>query len=267
MALTITVRQLIDQARIRHHAFTDVEMPDGAALLYLNQRQRTLLAKYGPSIEGLVSSSQEVAAVISGALAGVDENGALYQTTTNEIGFAVHLDGSDLYVDPTENPLSVDPFGEDGGTPGFPLPSDFLRLINCTVVLDDHTLIPLVVQEEQLRLQRNRMPVAFVNGNRLVPARPLSEGNTNDVWTRIVAVQVSYVAMRDFSAVDDVVHFPVALVETLLASLAAQFARQSPRMSPKERQEFANEERHAESQIQDVADQIVRAQSAVIFRR
>jgi hypothetical protein len=75
--MTVTAQDLIDQARIRHWAFADVALGDGAALLFLNQRQRHLLLRFRDQLRGLVNTTVAQAGVVNGVLVGLDALGNL----------------------------------------------------------------------------------------------------------------------------------------------------------------------------------------------
>jgi hypothetical protein len=129
--MMLTVQQLVENARARHPAFTKLAWPDGALLLFLNTYQRTKLLELADSIEPLVGQAKQIASVIAGALVGSDA-GVPYYITTSGDGWPVQNSGGVPYVDFTQPPIALDPFGATGGTPGFPLPTEFIRLINIT---------------------------------------------------------------------------------------------------------------------------------------
>lgn len=54
--MPITVGQVISRARGRHWAFNATQMPDGAALEFLQERQRSLVLDHVDSIESLLSA-------------------------------------------------------------------------------------------------------------------------------------------------------------------------------------------------------------------
>lgn len=266
-----TVRDLIDEALIRHWSFTERKMPPGAMLLFLNRRQRKLLLELSPSIEGLVGVAAEVAAVVSGALVGVDADGNLYQTTTLEDGYAVHVDvDGNLYVDPTEAPVAVDPFGASGGTPGFPLPESFVKAIHAAVTLSDGSVLPLAIVSERERSDapHGRDPAAFVNGNRLVPIRHAMRAGQDD-WSDVESLSLSYIAAQTFTALADEVTLPDVLCEALVAGLAEQLALSAKptQVSPVEKRMFVEQRAEAEAALRKAADRILGdlADDQVIF--
>jgi hypothetical protein len=226
-----TVRDLIDEALTRHWSFLEQRTPPGAAMLFLNRRQRKLLLEHAASVEGLVTSSRQVAAVVpsSGGLVGVDAGGVPSYSTTVADGYAVSLDGSGVpYVDTSLAPIALDPFGASGGTPGFPLPVQFVKAVAATLLFRNGDRAPLTIVREGERLDspQGRDAAAFVNGNRLVPVRHTINGTsvTSDLWSDVAAVSLSYLAAQTFAALTDVVTLPDTLVEALVAGLAEQMA-------------------------------------------
>lgn len=271
--MSTTVAELVEQARGLHWAFRETDFPDGAALQFVNARQRSLLAKYGANIEGLVNVSTEIALEIDGLLVGIEivsGEEVPFLDNSTEIGWAVHEEAGTgyPYIDiATDTPIAYDPFGVDGGNPGIPLPENFVRLTKAVLVHDDDTLYPLEVVAEGQRLERNRHPVAFVNGNRLVPARPKSEENTDGIWDDIASIQLSYIPVQELTAMTDVLELPEVLMEALRASLAYAFARQSRHINAVDRKTFENDEKNAESQLMMAATDTVRADNRRIYRR
>lgn len=262
-----TPRALVDAARIRHPAFTEGAQSDGALVLFLNQRQRTLLAQYGASIEGIVTRSVQIAVPVDGQLVEASETPTLVDTT--EPGYAVHVDPStqELYVETDDPRIIARPFGVDGGAAiGIPLPNDFVRFTSVALVLGGSQLVPVEVVEETQRTERRRNAAMFVNRNRLVPCRALEDGNTGDIWTRVTAVQFSYIPIQTFTTMDDDVTLPVALQEALTAGLANMMARHSRHLTAAERRAFLEEERLAEAQLDEAALDMVRGENSVAFR-
>jgi hypothetical protein len=223
-----TVRDLIDEALTRHWSFLEQRTPPGAAMLFLNRRQRKLLLEHAASVEGLVTSSRQVAAVVAstGGLVGVDDAGAPSYATTVGDGYAVSLDASGVpFVDTTLAPIALDPFGASGSTPGFPLPVQFVKAVAATLLFQNGDRAPLTIVREGERLDspQGRDLAAFVNGNRLVPSRHTGGGAT-DAWSSVASVALSYIAAQTFAALTDVVTLPDTLVEALVAGLAEQMA-------------------------------------------
>lgn len=267
MTFSGTVQQVIDSARSRHFAFADTQAGDGAALLYLNQRLRTHLAAHGAKIEGLVGTSMEyVLAVVNGVLIAEDPVTFVPQyTTTYEDGFPLHIDPITgvPYFDPTEAAIAQDPFGAHGGTPGFPLPAEMIRLISVFLIYNNNPgqVLPCTVVNERQRLNilPGRNPNAFVSGNRLVPCLPLQGAinNSADRWFSVTGIQISYVALTALSALTDRLNIPSVLLEALTADLACYFAYQAKALAQAERVGFAGEAQAAAKQIAAAAEDIL----------
>lgn len=239
----VTAQDLIDQARIRHWSFADIALGDGAAILFLNQRQRTLLLQYGQTVEPLASTSTSLAAQVNGGLVAF-QNGAPVYANTVQDGWVLHQDANGVpYVNFAEVPAAVDPFGQNGGVPGFPLPADFVKLTAVFLVYEAGLQGPCRIVEERERMQEVQRlgPAAFVSGNRLVPVRPLASGNSNDAWSTVQTVQLSYLAMPVIQALTDPVAWPAVLCDALVASLADLFAMSSKACPASDKARFAKE--------------------------
>ncbi len=175
------------------------------------------------------------------------------------------------YVNFTEAAIAGDPFGEHGGTPGFPLPDDFLKLVKVACVYNDQRIGPVDLNTESARTDRVRggVPTAFVSGNRLVPLRPLASGNSGDIWARsILSIQLSYVALPRLTSWDTPLVLPAALTEALIAGMVETLAFSTPTMSAGERTGFSTAARQAEEAISsfslDVTGTAMR--SSVLYR-
>lgn len=247
--MSVTVAELIDSARTRHWSFADALLGDGAALLFLNARQRVHLANHGAQIEGLVGTSVSYATGINstGALVVLVGGVPTYGTTYQD-GYAVHVTGGGvLYIDTSEPTIAADPFGLHGGTPGFPLPADFVRLINVALVYTNNVVLPCDVIPERARHTTlpGRNPTAFLSGNRLVPlmSNALATNNAGDRWFNVTSIQISYVAIQTLTALSDTVMMPSVLCEALTADLAALFAGQSKMCPTAEKKFFVDEAR------------------------
>lgn len=263
MTFTTTVQQIIDAARSRHFAFADVRAGDGAVLLYLNQRLRTHLARHGAKIEGLVGTTlQYTIQTINGLLVAVDSLGNPQYTTTYQDGWAVHLDAfGNPYIDTSEPMIAADPFGIHGGTPGFPLPADMIRLTAVVLVYNVPAglLIPCTVIPEAGRLlaQPGRNPTVFVSGNRLVPLLPTNAAPSGDRWNNVSAIQLAYVALPTLSTLTQFVNIPSVLVEALIADAASYLAYQSKTLSAAERAGFATTAQACAEDIGEAALEIL----------
>lgn len=254
----ITVGQLIENARVRHPAFMKVQMPDGAILLFLNQYQRMKLLELGAEIEPLVGEARQVATVISGSLIGSDE-GVPYFITTSSDGWPVQSDGGVPYFDFSGVPIALDPFGESGSTPGFPLPAEFIKLIDVTAATLYSAALPVDIIPESRRNAGARRDLAcFVSGNRLVPVRQGASPFT-DAWQDVLSVSVSYVAMQTLAAKTDVITLPLSLVSLLEAALAERFAFSVPltEMSEAMKRTFTAERVAVEQSVKDAAEEIL----------
>lgn len=255
----LTAQELIDGARIRHWSFADTVLGDGAAVLYLNQRIRTLLLRYRNALRSLINTTAETATVVSGLLVGVDADGVPYTLSTLEDGYAVHLDGDGVpYVDTSDAPIATDPFGASGGTPGFPLPTDAIALFSVFVVYQDGSTGDVDIVEEALR--NHGAPAhnaaAFISGNRIIPIRPAVAG-ARDIWSSVTAVQTSYLALPSITALADAVPLPPAIDEVLIANLCEMFAMQSPKCPRPDREAFIVKARTAEQELDLMALDIV----------
>lgn len=262
---SILVRDLIDSARTRHWSFSNLQLGDGAALLFLNQRQRTRLAQGGAKIEGLVGTSMEYSLVSTSGLLVAYLSGVPTYTTTYQDGWPLHLTGGGVpYVDPSEALIARDPFGQNGGTPGFPLPTDFVRLITVTLTFGPGTpatYIPcqIIGERERFTSAPGRDPICFVSGNRLVPLLPSvgTNANVGNRWFSVTAIQISYVAVQTFTALTDAVNLPSVLCECLTADLAELFATQSKDCPAADKTRFSALATQAASAFADNATDLI----------
>lgn len=240
--MSITALSLIEQARVRHPLFSDADMGDGALLLFLNQRQRTLLLSYGDALGPLVSTTVSIATTINGILVGSD-NGTPVYLTTYEDGWPVFKDADGVpYFDFTGPKIAGDPFGQHGGTPGFPLPDNFVKLLNVSVTYSSDVTGPVLVVDERSRHHQpqGREPQVFISGNRLVPVLPTDPSSTGGLadWSDVVSVELSYLASPALTSLTDTLTVPDVMVECLVADVALLLARRVKGLSAAERQEF-----------------------------
>lgn len=275
MPLNVTARQIIDEARTQDARFFSVNVPDGALLMTLNTTQRNLLLQYGTSIEGLLDQSTQVAAVVSGGLVGIDPiTGLPYYITTQGTGYAVQNAGTPTvplpYYDFTQQPISLDPFGASGGTPGFPLPADMIKLIHVTAAFSDGYSADVAVIPEKSRYSPGTHDVTcFLNGNRLVPVRrqPVTAAYP-DWWASVTAVTTSYIGMITLTDLDTVMAIPVVLHAALIAAVAELLARTTPECNAADRAYYAQNATSTGQAIAmagiDILGDVV--QSSVIFR-
>lgn len=241
---SVTPRDLIDSARTRHWAFSSINFGDGAALLFLNTRQRELLAAAGSDIEGIVGTTVQYACgtAITGLLISYT-GGVPIVAADDADGWVVHVDEDGVpFVDNNEPQIGGDPLGS---RQGFPLPQEMVRLINVMLIYNNSQFIPLSVTNERMRMNAlpARNPVAFVAGNRLVPMRSQTPNtlNTSDRWQSVRGIQISYVAVETLRSLDDAVMLPVVLTGAMIAELAHFFAMQSKEVTPSERAMFRDE--------------------------
>lgn len=253
---SVTARDLIDAARTRHWAFSDINFGDGAALLFLNTRQRELLAAGGSDIEGIVGTTVQyaVGTAFSGLLISYTD-GVPVVADADEDGWVVHVDADDVpFVDNNEPQIGADPLGD---RQGFPLPSEMVRLVNAMLVYNNSQFIPCTIVNERMRMNAlpNRNPVAFVASNRLVPMRSQYPNalNTADRWNSVNGFQMSYVSVETLRTLDDAVMLPVVLTGALIAATAHFFAMQSKQVTPGERGMFRDEADRASAAFRETS--------------
>ncbi len=273
MLSSFTAAQVIDMARMRSQRFAELTAPDGALLLALDARQRTLLLQYGAAVEGLYNTTAQIATTINGTLVGVDADGVPQFLTTYQDGWPIHFtDDGVPYSNLDEAPIAGDPFGERGGVPGFPLPDDFLKVINALVVYASGRVVAIEIVGESARTEslRANVPSAFISGNRIVPIRPLVANNSGDIWAGpITAIQLSYVAFPHITSMTDRLTLPAALLEPLIAGLADAMAAMLPTVTASEAARLAAATSKAEQAIEDFSVDVVGAMSPqrVTYRR
>lgn len=275
---SITPRFVIDSARSKHWSFTQTSASDGAAMLYLQTRARTHLAQYGNSIEGLVGTALEYQVPLTQPSLLVTESGSVIVTdwtaplaVTSPPGFPavglayadgwpVSVDGGGhYYVDFSKPPIAGDPFALNGGVPGFPLPPDMIRLTVVTVTMNEppYPVRPCFIVPETQRLAwpfREKIG-AFLATNRLMPIRPpcYPVAATDDLWSRVASITISYVGIQRFSTLDDIINFPAVLVEVLIADVAGYFAVQSKDCPQADREGFLGAAKDALAMLADPA--------------
>lgn len=255
--MTMTVQQLIDSARTRHPAMMRVAFPDGALLLFLNTYQRRKLLELAGEIEPLISEARQLAAVIAGALVGVDA-GVPYYITTSGDGFPVSLSAGVPYVDFTQPAIALDPFGASGSTPGFPLPTEFLKLINIIAATVSAADIAVEIVPESRRGAPRHTLAAFISGNRVVPIRQ-GVSPFSDSWSEVTSVTMSYLAMQTLAALTDVLKLPVQLVDCMEAALAERLAMAVPsiEMTDAMKRQFTSDRVAAEKSAAEAAEDIL----------
>lgn len=272
MPSSMTASLILDLARGRHPAFAQTTVPDGSILQAIDTRQRTLLLMYGGAIDGLVNTTVDIALSFNGTLIGNDGGVPVYGTTYQD-GWPQHqTDDGVPYVDFDETPIAGDPFGENGGTPGFPLPADFLKLIHVAITMTDRSYLPVDIVPENARLERHwPLPTAFISGNRIVPIRPLVSGNSSDQWGRsIQSLQLSYVALPNLRSLADAITLPAVLTEALIAGTAEFLAMNSTTMRDIEKRAWSASARLAEEAASSFKVDVIGPALAprhVIYRR
>lgn len=235
--MSTTAQAVLDQARIRHPSFAEAEMPEGALLLFLNQRQRSLLVQAGDHLGPLVTTTAAIATTIRGTLVG-SSGGVPVYLTTYEDGWPVFLGGTGVpYFDFTGPKIAGDPFGENGGTPGFPLPDNFVSLQAITVTYSSGLIGPVDVIPERARHEhaQGRNPAVFISGNRLVPVLPTSASVSRGEWIDVVSLSLTYIALPALTSLTDLLLVPDAVVEVLIADVAALLAMRAKGLSKGER--------------------------------
>ncbi len=261
---TTTLRYLIDSARTRHWSFSNLPVGDGPALLYLNQRIRTRLAMHGAAIEGLVGTTMQYDVPLTAPSLLVTNAGTIITTnlgvaigvggnlgqpqlgTTYQDGWPIHITPAGyLYVDFSEPPIAGDPFGLNGGVPGFPLPEEMVRLIQVSLSYNSNpaTLIPcdVVTEPQRFAMMPSRNPACFISGNRLVPMLPLDANNQADRWFNVSKITISYVGIDTYRSLDDTINFPAVLVEGLIADCAVFLANNSKACPPADKSAIQKE--------------------------
>lgn len=253
---SVRPRDLIDSARTRHWAFSSIQFGDGAALLFLNQRQREHLAMAGADVEGIVGTAVQyaVGSAMSGLLVSFT-GGVPIVAASDADGWVVHVDDDGVpFVDNSEPQIAVDPLG---ARQGFPLPQEMVRLINVMLVYGTSQFVPCAVMNERARMSAmpGRDPVAFVAGNRLVPMRAKTPNtlNTADRWQSVVGIQISYVAVDTLHTLDDTIMLPVVLCGAMIADLAHYFAMQTKDVTPDERKMFRDEADRAAAMFREAS--------------
>lgn len=240
---SVTVKQLIDAARLRHWSFTDTSIGDGAVIVDVNQRQRRLMGKYRDAIRGIVDVTYQQAAVVNGALIGLDTSGNPTTVTTFQDGWAVQVSSTGIpYIDTSLPKVAGDPFGASGGTAGWPLPTDWLALLSLSAGYQDGSDGAITMIDEAIRHAgpQGRNPTVFITGNRLVPLRKAPVGGAPDVWASVTSVMLRYIPLPVLTALTDTFTMPAAMEEPLIAGIASLLAIQSAKCDKADKQYFAS---------------------------
>lgn len=257
-----TVRDLIDEVLLKHWSFQKRRFPPGGLLVLLQRRCDELLVQYARSVEPIVGESRQMAGKVSGILVGLTAGGAPVYTTTSADGYAVQLTaGGTPYFDFTQAKIATDPLGVSSANPGFPLPDEYLKYIALSVVYSDGRNGPVVIIPETQRHEgpQGRDPVAYINGNRIVPVRAPVLSGSSDEWTQVTSLRISYVKRIAFTALSSVVRMPAVLSGCLVAGLAHELARSAPvnEVSLNEKAVFLGERSAAETMLERLGDDVL----------
>jgi tellurite resistance protein len=255
MPLPLTINEIVERARGRFWAFNDVQMPAGAILQFLDDRQRTTLLALISEIEALIGETREIQTALDGTvLVAEDDDGAPYFSTTTEPAYAIKFSGGVPYIDTSET-FIVDPFGEEGSVPGLPLPDHVLRIIALRAVLDDGREAPINLLEEHGSASGAGATGlrAFISANRLVPVRA---GNT-DWWSHVTKVRLSLVLCPQLAALTDTLTLPAACVEVMVCAAAEFMASASPKVTEQDKRRFERATEKAEATMRAIADEIL----------
>lgn len=273
--MTVTVQQLIDRALTRHWAFVNVS--EGAALAFINERQRAKLLQIIKTVEALIGTTTQINTQGTATLIAVDANGVPFFTTTTQDGYAVGFDANNVpFVDVLDGPFVSDPFGLSasitnlvpGGVPGIPLPLDLLRLISVSAMTTDNTLVPRSVDVLPQEISQ-KAPVhlglsAFLSAGRLVPIRT----DTADIWSRVTSVRLGYVACPEVTSLTDLLTVPSPCMGSMTADLCHFFALQSEKCPQQDKTRFDKEKEEAElDMISNATSLEAIVTSKVIYRR
>ncbi len=254
-SLTLIAKDIIDDARIRHASFSDVQMPDGAAIRWLNQRQRYLLLMFRGALKGLVTKTVRTLErlPVGGTLVGVTQRGVPYRLETPGDGYAIYLTDANQvpYIDTSGVPIADDPIHE-----GWPLPTEIISVMAFKgVQAEGAREVPITVKTEHERTTGlpGRMLAAFLSGNRVVPLRHRQVPMANDLWRMLESTELSYIGLARITSICCLLTLPTILTEALTAGLAELFAKQSKECTPVERAQFQNDARRAEGQLSEMS--------------
>lgn len=265
-----SVQELIDSARLRHWSFS--EGNEGAALRFVSDRQKRIMLDVIKATEALLGETSEVTtAVVGAALVALDDLGVPYFTTTVEDGFCVRFLGAVPYID-TSLPYVIDPFGASGDSvPGFPLPTDLLRLMSVTAISSLMTVpayapIPVDIIEQRIAEARGGSTRlrAFVSVGRIIPVRT----DVNDIWNSIIKLRLSMVRCPTLTALTDPLTLPEVCLEALTAALAEMFSLATEKCPTGDKRAFKDARIDADKHLMDSAENILDSitSSSVVVR-
>lgn len=268
--MTITAQQIIDGALSKHWSFRGAGVSEGAALQELNEVQKRILLDASPTLENFVGETESVQTGMDGAsLVALDENDVPYFTTTIEPGYVIRFDAGVPYV-VADDPIIVDPFGEDGDSPGLPLPDGVLRLfaLSARTASNPAPAPPLkieLVKQEIVRKQAPRTGLqAFLSANRIIPVRIA----TGDLWTQVTSIEVQFIRHPELATLADELVVPDVCGGALQAAIAEFFSLQTEKCPASDRQMLARSAQKAyDDMIGSVNIMDAVTTSNVIYRR
>lgn len=268
--MTTTAQQIIDEALSRHYSFRGAGVAEGAALAELNNIQKRMLLDLASTIESLIGTTSEIQTGLDDTfLVALDDLGVPYFTTTIAPGYAIRFDGGVPYI-LANDPIIVDPFGQDGETPGLPLPSNLLRFIFMAARTPD-TMAPSparpveIVKQEVMPKDAPRTGLqATMIGNRIIPVR-LSQA---DLWSQVTSVILGYIETPTLPTLDTNLVVPDPCAPAAIALLAKYLSMQSDKCPADARKSFAADAAtEYEQMFQSVNAMDAVTVSKVIFRR
>lgn len=231
--MPLTVRDIIADARDEHPSFTRERHSQRGAVRYLSERHRSYYAKLADDLKDRLSQGQEVAAVITGQLVGVDAGGTPYTVATGEDGYAVAV-GADLTPYLVGPVIASDPFAD-----GFVLPADSLQILTIWATVTSGLKVPVNWLPVGRQAQYGT-PVgltATVSRFRLSPIKNPADAQT--AWDEVTSVTVVYVPepaewdAADVETLDIELEIPTVYGHVLKWELAAWFARREVAMGNK----------------------------------
>lgn len=268
--MTTTAQQVIDGALSDHWSFRGAGVSDGAALNELNELQRRILLELSATLENFVGETASVQTGMDGAaLVALDALGAPYFTTTVQPGYVIRFSGGVPYI-VADDPIIVDPFGDEGDTPGLPLPDDVLRLFSFSArtATNPAPAPPLkieIVKQEIVRKQAPRTGLqAFLSANRIIPVR-IAEA---DLWSEVTSIDIQYIRHPSLTALSDELVVPDVCVGALQAAISEFLSMQAERCPPSDRQSFSRKAQKSYADMigsVDIMDAVTT--SNVIYRR
>jgi hypothetical protein len=248
-SLTVTVRDIVDDARSAHWSFAQAVLADGAAVRFINRRQRALLLMFREELKGLVTVTVRTNSVMPtpGYRVGTTPRGTPYLLDTAGDGYAVYLTDTDEvpYIDTAGVPIASDPVAH-----GWPLPVEVVSLMAAKAQWTDGRTTPIaVVTENERSVQRpGTQLMAFATGSRIAPAAPFGAPGLQS-WQSMQAMELSYIPVARVTALCCMVTFPTILSDALIADLVELFANQSRACEPVTRAKFSADARLAEATL------------------